>query len=252
MKRIGILTCIWKRPELTRYVLDYYAKMEVEGVRFSRRAVASEPIGPQRGWTIIQEPNRPLGKKWNQGCEEFKRTHIDGLVVVGSDDLLNARFFEVIRDLDDNVQHAELDSLYYYDTLSGDMVYLPRAVPGAGRYFNRTYLRRAKWRLWMDGTEEHLDADPYRWAPGVTKRRIESRPTGAALVDIKSDINMWSFGYITHYPGLKKVDPVSTFRDEFGVMVTDIPAASPPRVRRLGQPDGGVEEVIQHRLEDVR
>jgi len=95
--RVCLLTCLWQRPELSRVVLEYYrdirgtlADIELELVAIGSESAASRQIAEANDFHYFEHANSPLSAKWNFGLQQTRQFHPDGVVLVGSDDLLSA------------------------------------------------------------------------------------------------------------------------------------------------------------------
>ena len=198
--RIAILTTLWKRPELSRIVLEYYRDLEIKGVEFVLLAVGSDKeskdLANDCGWSYVKAKNAPLSNKWNAGCETLKG-HVDAVLIVGSDDLLNKDYFtEAVKMLQTGQTAVGLDSLHYYSVEDGRCVYMERAYPGAGIMIAAVSLDKVDWRPWQDGVNRRIDGHL------MNKMHQEAYPfayrgikhgTKAILIDIKTEENIWTF-----------------------------------------------------------
>jgi len=95
--RLCLLTCLWQRPELSRVVLQYYrdirgtlTDVELEFVAIGSEGAASRQIAEANDFHYFEHANSPLSAKWNFGLQQTGAFDPDGVVLVGSDDLLSA------------------------------------------------------------------------------------------------------------------------------------------------------------------
>ena len=96
--RIVLLTCVWQRPELTDIVLDYYHHLQAQLadclelvlVAVGSEGRASRDLCEQHGFHYYEYANTPLSNKWEHGLQQTRSQNPDGVVIVGSDDLINA------------------------------------------------------------------------------------------------------------------------------------------------------------------
>lgn len=95
--RLCLLTCLWQRPELSQMVLRYYqgakntlADVELELVAIGSEGDASRQIAEASDFHYFEHANSPLSAKWNFGLQQTRAFDPDGVVLVGSDDLLSA------------------------------------------------------------------------------------------------------------------------------------------------------------------
>jgi len=203
MIRLGLLTTLWRRPELTRIVLRHHANLAPSGVEIVPVAVGSEKgakeMCEEEGWTFIRHKNSPLSDKHNAGLRAFQGAGVDGVAIIGSDNLLNAAYFEEMASrLAQGHEVVELRGIYFYDLFRDDLVYADAWSTGVGRVFSRALLRRRGWEAWERGVDRRVDsaaqrqllqwANPRSWVPDL-------RATDIRVVDIKTDTNMWSFDW---------------------------------------------------------
>lgn len=202
---LTLLTCAWGRPALTERVLDYYTRLRIPGVRLTGVCVVSpedpDPPAVPEWWRTVEAPNSPLGSKFNAGTAAIERERPDAVVILGSDDLLNARYFErVAEHLHAGADFISLRDAHFYDLAAGRLYRASPARPGAGRCLSASLIERLDWRLWQDSREERLDSSMsrrLRSVPLAAYRRVEMRDADAVLLDVKTESNMWtvaSFG----------------------------------------------------------
>lgn len=251
---IGLLTAVWRRPALTEIVFAHYAQMThdvKDEVRMSLVAVGSEGFASKRradryGWGYVEYPNYPLGAKWNAGLPALRDLGVDAVLIVGSDDLLNAAaVLRYGRALRDGVRYVGLQDLYFYDQPTDRTIHWPgyddeRAgeSAGLGRCIHRSYIEAVAWKLWDDEKEHGLDGsmreilspildDPARAAERVAWRCGEH---GIMAVDVKTRTNMWQFNLFAEQ---KKLPPADTA----SILDAHFPAEIVGGIRKL-TPDG--------------
>ena len=75
-----MLTCVWKRPKLTKIILSYYSKLKKEiknTVNLELVAVGSEgnksrKICEGAGFHYFEHENQPMSNKWQYGLKMTK------------------------------------------------------------------------------------------------------------------------------------------------------------------------------------
>jgi hypothetical protein len=116
-----LFTCIYGRPKLTTFILDYYASIREslahdENIKLDIFIAGSDPhttapLAARVGAGHADHPNSPLGAKHNSGLKSLRDWYLTGtynssasvsarpdvVVVIGSDDLLNRNFFLMAR-----------------------------------------------------------------------------------------------------------------------------------------------------------
>lgn len=212
--KIGIVSAMWRRPDLTDIVFSHMAALRREVAPFldlvpvvaGSEGAASRALAEKRGFGYVEAANAPLGAKWNAALSLLRESDVDGVVVLGSDDLLNTRFFETLHRLvSQGHELVGLDSFFVLDAVNGRLMEWPGYPPprrgesvGAGRFIGRPLLDRLDWILWEDQRNAGLDASMWKRLTADAARRgrplagvvIPCRTEGVILVDVKSDTRM--------------------------------------------------------------
>lgn len=207
MYRLAIVTTLWQRHALTKFVLDHYASLEISGV--DKRLVAigslqsgdtlSRDIALERGFAYVDAANSPLTEKWNAGVASLRDDDIDALVIVGSDDLLTRAYLERACDMiSDGRDYVSATGLYFFEAHKRQALYTsdPTIRIGAGRVVSREALERLDYKLWPLRLDRAVDNSQHlHFAKhGFDLSYLDtSRDSDAALVDIKTRANIWSF-----------------------------------------------------------
>ena len=222
MTRFVLLTAVWKRPLLTKIVLQTYERMRqvLSGeIEICLLAVGSEGAESRAlcegcGFDYLEHPNSPLSHKWNAGVQAAKRYDPDALIIVGSDDLVSVEMFRIYADkLREGLHFFGVSDMYFFEPVSlrlgywGGYEYTTMknrtGEPiGCGRCFGRSVLDRTGWNLWP--REPRLDSLLDRLALNYVKVH-GFRPTswklgeiGAKAVDIKLGTNITPFDGIDY------------------------------------------------------
>lgn len=204
--RIGIITALWKRHEVSEVVLRHYAEME--GFDFTLVAAGSEGMASRAlaercGWEYVEHPNEPLSSKFNAAALRMK-DRVDAVLLIGSDDLLSPNTIQALIDEHENgTDVVGLKDLYYYDVVRDASYYCERAMPGAGMFISSVILSRVGWKPWPSGKNRGLDRFLInnlikKGYPCKMRCIADCRQKGLALVDIKTPENMWSVAEMHH------------------------------------------------------
>lgn len=204
---IVVLTALWRRTGISRLCLGQ-VPTSVPGAVFRRIAVGSETadadLADECGWSYVQSDNHPLSDKWNMGAAGAGALYpgADALVVIGSDNLLSARYWERLPViLSAGRRFAYFDHVYYYHVRTGRCVRAIVPYVGAGRMLARSLLDALDWRPWEPGMSRYLDRSMGRrirqLAPGDVGTwhgfNVRTDPE-AIVVDLKSDADqIWTF-----------------------------------------------------------
>src|ERR1017187_2582030 len=115
--RICIVTCLYKRPELSKIVMDYYSK-NIKAQFIAVQSYESTDIQPTKdGWHKGYAPNYPVAQKFNKAFEIAKNYNPDAVILIGSDDLLSPALIKYYQ----NFYSAKADyvlglkDLYFYE-----------------------------------------------------------------------------------------------------------------------------------------
>ena len=225
--RLGLLTACYKRPDITRLVLDYYTGLRVAGVEFERLAVISDEVAPEsEGWTYLRHANRPLGAKWNAGLRAMQGLGVDAVMTTGSDDLISADYMKIACGYVGDHLVAPM-GIHLYDMESDQLMYLPNFAPGTGRMYSSALLDWADWTLWNPAREIGLDTNAMRKAiKYANKPRTvlgTVTPGGGlqpyAILGLKSGENLWTFEEnVTMAGGGETIpDPDRWMQEQFGL-----------------------------------
>ncbi len=175
--KVALVTCSYKRYELTKIVLKYYTK-----------------TFPDIILTVVTEeyPNFPLAQKFNHAFEFAKDSNPDAVILIGSDDLLspelisyyqthyNARADYVLGLKDLFFYEIAPRKQYYFSGLKGKYVF----PIGAGRIFSKKILDKLNWRPYGDMIiNRGLDTNSslYMARQGIGHKMITMKESGAAL-----------------------------------------------------------------------
>jgi ABC-type polysaccharide/polyol phosphate transport system ATPase subunit len=97
-----LLTCVWKRPRLTKIILSYYSKLkeevkntvDLEFVAVGSEGNKSRSICEDAGFHYYEYENQPMSKKWQHGLEMTKKYNPDAVIIVGSDDIITKEIID--------------------------------------------------------------------------------------------------------------------------------------------------------------
>lgn len=210
MKKLGILTCTWRRHALTRLFLYWtmtVAKaMETDDLHVLPLAVGSEGdvsrnMAEDAGWLYLEHENQPLSRKFRAGMQELLRLGADAVLVIGSDSFATLELVDGVSRLvlDDRVDLAGLSD---YTFLGAGpralhwLGYLPETgrvgeSMGSCRVYSRRLLELVKGDLWPEDRENGLDGAAYariKACASFFDVKIDTRPQVAfrgRCVDVK-------------------------------------------------------------------
>jgi hypothetical protein len=211
-----LLTCVFMRPELTNVVLGAYdnirrflaPELDLRLLAVGSEGMESRRLCERHGFDYVEFPNTPLSHKWNAGVRAAQEYDPDGLVIVGSDDLMSAGVFPAYgQKLQNGLDLFGLTDLYFFDAASGRLGYWAGygKAPdggdgdpiGCGLCFSRALLERTDWRLWPEepGYDSLLDGAALRFLEGhgFSPVSLTMEELGIRAVDIKVGPNITPF-----------------------------------------------------------
>ena len=91
-----MLTCVWKRPKLTKIILSYYSKLKedikstvnLELVAIGSEGDKSRQLCEGAGFHYFEHENQPMSNKWQHGLKMTKKYDPDAVIIMGSDDII--------------------------------------------------------------------------------------------------------------------------------------------------------------------
>jgi len=222
--KLGILTALWGRENLTRIYLDRLRRLQgkygiVAGCVGSERQFLGDCV--DRGIMYADCENKPLGTKWNTGLQMFEGTDVTHVMTMGSDDFASDKFYEYAMDYAEknnkdfcgcydlwiyggNPRRRGFGVLWYF-RYKGFLV-------GPGRIYSRKALDLANWKLWHPSKNSGLDGSSAK-TMRLLGQEIErghwiNRGENLFVVDIKT-----SGGNISSVPGAAKMETEGGVRD---------------------------------------
>lgn len=130
---LGIVIPVWKRPQVTSLVLDYYRRMSIPGIRLLFLIVYSpeDPFHDQwkgyggSNFLVHSFPNKPVSDKFNAGVALMVNSlSLDAVTVFGSDDFVNEEYIKTAcRLVQEGHQHISASGLYFYSVDDDDIFY---------------------------------------------------------------------------------------------------------------------------------
>ncbi len=127
MFKFVILTCLWKRPELTNLFLEYYNNMansvsehyEIKLVAVGSEGDITKNKSLLNNFHYLETPNKPLSFKWNSGIQLCRELNPDAVVILGSDDFVSKNLFDFYyKKINDNYTVIGFKDMYLLDANS--------------------------------------------------------------------------------------------------------------------------------------
>jgi hypothetical protein len=210
--KVAIITAIWKRPEIFRIFGQLTKDLiaDVPEVEFKVFCVGSEgnisrSLAAEFGFDYIEYPNDQLGRKWNAVMGIAKNWRPDYCMMMGSDDVMDAKLFRrYIPYMRNGIDYIGVLDWYFYDTTSKTSLYwggyrkhFNKGVTcGAGRFLSGGLLDGLRWQPWETSRNHNfLDTSMENRLATVKHSRASFiiGDLGGIGLDIKSSTNMTPF-----------------------------------------------------------
>ena len=207
--KLALITTIWKRPELTKIVLDYYKQFpKLELICVGSEGEKSKQLA--EGWHYVEYKNYPVSEKHNQALKKAKELKVDGVILIGSDDLMSKEVFEFYQTLTptENVVHGFSD-IHFFDTEKGNLYYYqPNKILqsiGTGRFFSKKILNKCNWELWDNDLNRRLDTNCTNKLKNlcIFEQILKLSDINGFVVDVKHSENITSMEV---FNGLKPIE----------------------------------------------
>jgi hypothetical protein len=202
--RLGLVTGLWGRSELSRIVLKHFASLEVPGVELVRVAVWSPEddeaanMYEMPGWTFTEFQNMPYSDKFNRGFRVLKG-RVDAAMVFGSDDLISASYIRhAARLIAEGRDMIQPEGLHFYDLASGRCIFGTAKRIGGGRVLSARLLDMLAWRPYKPGLSRTLDLSMEKRTSEFAFPYRVKMDHGRVLLAVKSRHNIWDFDAMKH------------------------------------------------------
>jgi hypothetical protein len=147
---------------------------------------------------VVHEVNYPIGSKWQKGVDFAKKLNVNGLMILGSDDLLSLDYFkncyskidEGLGSSGNGVDLIGNRNWYIYD-FDGNMYYLSytnevKIFLGGGKMFSKNFLDKVNWVIFKKNYPRHLDDFGYELVRDM-EFKIDQVDTNDFIMSIKGE-----------------------------------------------------------------
>lgn len=209
MFNIAVVIPIQGRIELAKRVMLYYETLDVEGINIYTVPIIDPDDDLGTTETISFSPEGiPLGEKFNQGIAYASLFEPDGVMIVGSDDLVAPRVFENI--VQKKPRYQEIKGVHFFNSKTLEMVFARKSHCGAGKYFSKDFLVECDYAPYDDKAERNVDNGPSRWVTGA-REVVESELYSPCCIDIKTATNMTPWEVVERYNATENANADTVF-----------------------------------------
>ena len=202
---IAVLLCVYKRHDLEEIVINRLKKQS-EKFGFEIVVVGSEGEKSKslaKNCHYVECENYPVSFKHQKGLDKCKELGVDGVVVIGSDDICCDNYWKWATTIKTDKVIGFKD-FYFYQTLTKKLFYFEGyenkdVSLGAFRYYPKSVLDLVKWNLW--GSEKRnkgLDslASLTLFKAKQKEKLISMESIDAFLCDIKHERNITNHAFL--------------------------------------------------------
>jgi hypothetical protein len=232
--RLAIATTTYKRPELTAAVVDWWSNLPFDEFGMTGVCVGDmengftwSDEGPALNlWQYCKEPIngfKALGQKHNMSVSLAAAGGADAVMVINSDTIVQPRLIEnTVKELQAGALWTQPRELYFWHPATGRVAKAHHDnVTGAARAYSRTLLDKMNWKLWDDDAEHKLDGNALKNIENLVRstrtvfgdaskghyHMLGARSVEGAVLDIKTDVNMWPYDDAVAITRAHEVDP---------------------------------------------
>lgn len=197
--KTALVVCIYNRHDLESIVLENF-KRQSKKYGFDVIVVGSEGDFSRslaKGCIYIEHPNNPVSDKHNAGFAKAREIGADGVILMGSDNIVNDNYFDFVKSKTESNSVIGLKDLYFYSTRTKQLSYFKgyannSQTVGAGRFFPLTVLEKMNWELWSSGLNRGLDTDCSKRlaSRGIIEEMHAMDDIDVCLVDVKHSVSI--------------------------------------------------------------
>lgn len=193
--KIAICIPIYKRYEITDFVLKYYKNlrnqlkndMDLVLICAGSEGKTSQKLAKKNGFLYVERENHPLSQKVNALYEKAGQLGVDACIKVDSDSIILKEFFFYYDDLiDKGYDYSGIEDIYflvqnYLCYWAGYKNKRKGETTGVGRFLSKRLLQELDWRPWGDlQLEMGLDTNLQK---RVKKLDIRQTKTSCSIID---------------------------------------------------------------------
>jgi hypothetical protein len=210
VNKLAICIPIWKRLEVTGFVLNYYHALkhdlqnEVELILIAcgSEGDISRKLAEENGFIYIEYANN-MPQKHNALYLKAKEYDPDACLKIDSDSILSAKIFRYYNQLiHDEYDYSGITDIYFLikDYLchwGGYINHRTGEPTGVGRFLSRKLLNMLNWTPWGNSSDQFVDRvlthniAPFQHAIKMTK--TSCKELNALCIDIKSEVQLTGF-----------------------------------------------------------
>jgi hypothetical protein len=164
---LTIVTACWKRPEVFELFAQgvkmlqkhFKGRLNITVTCSGSEGEASKKMVEKHGFTYIEIPNQPLGRKMNKAALAAKQHEPDYCLFVGSDDIMGVDLMEkYYEEMQKGTDYVYVKDWYFFDLKTRKGLYwagYDKKVNrghacGAGRLLSKRIVEALEYKPWYD------------------------------------------------------------------------------------------------------
>ena len=204
MNKIAICIPIWKRPEVTGFVLNFYNQlkkelqdeMELLLIACGSESEISRKIAQENGFVYIEHDNGNLAQKHNALYLKARDYNPDACLKIDSDSIVGKEFFRYYnRLINEGYDYSGITDIYflikdylcYWGGYEGKRFGEPT---GVGRFLSKKLLKKLDWKPFGNHKDQYVDRILTQRIQPISKQikttKTSCKEIGAYCIDIKS------------------------------------------------------------------
>jgi hypothetical protein len=166
--KICLIMPIWKRPELTKKVMEHYMNMKIKlkgkidliNISIGSEGEITRKMSEKFNFQYLEYMNSPLSRKWDAGIMESKKYDPDAVLIVGSDDIIDSDLLiSLLGKLTEGRLVVGILDFYIFDSNKEKLMYWPGyeklnhrhgETIGLCRLISKDLLVKINYKIWED------------------------------------------------------------------------------------------------------
>ena len=169
---IILCTCIYKRPELTKFCLGYWIKQNFSKIiiTYSLDSDYNNLLDYHDNEKVIfiKYSNFPISKKWNRCILEVKKYPHNAVMIIGSDDIVLSSYLKKCKQYIKNDYDYISNTKWYNIITNSNLLFSLRYILrkkydgiGSGRVINKKILEKYNYSIYNFNRNRGLDGTSF-------------------------------------------------------------------------------------------
>ena len=180
-KNIVCVIAAHRRIKLLNFVLKYLNKLDFRRIIVVYSLPDELTVAKRYNKvSAIYNQNLPVSRKWQKGVEHARKFSPDGIMILGSDDIITPGYLEYVKKQITN-DYDYISNKRWYNTyltnnnfVVGEFRYIKERVDGlgSGRVYSKRVLDKLNWKLYSFNKNKNLDGTSFQLVQKYIKKKI--------------------------------------------------------------------------------